>query len=169
MIFVTVGSAEKGMEFERLVEKMDQIAGVISEPVIFQIGSASYVPKNAQFFRYIPYGEMFEYFWKAKVVVGHCGCGTVIQTLEVGTPLIVVPRRAALGEHDRDDHQMILAKRLETHQGVRVVYDIEDLESAVREMLRYPKERMKGLVMSGRASLISEIRSFIEKLAAQAE
>ncbi|RKY56218.1 MAG: beta-1,4-galactosyltransferase, partial [Candidatus Neomarinimicrobiota bacterium] len=36
MIFVTVGSHYKG--FERLVEKMDEIAGKIEEEVIMQIG-----------------------------------------------------------------------------------------------------------------------------------
>ena len=51
MIFVTTGTHSQG--FDRLIQKMDEIAGKINEEVIMQIGSAKYKPKNAKFFNFI--------------------------------------------------------------------------------------------------------------------
>jgi len=40
MIFVTVGTHDQG--FERLVKKMDEIAGQIDEEVVIQVGYTDY-------------------------------------------------------------------------------------------------------------------------------
>jgi beta-1,4-N-acetylglucosaminyltransferase len=47
LIFVTVGSALKGVVFMRLITKMDEIAGKIEEEVVMQIGSVPYEPRHA--------------------------------------------------------------------------------------------------------------------------
>jgi UDP-N-acetylglucosamine transferase subunit ALG13 len=47
MIFVTVGTHYQG--FDRLIRKMDEIAGKIEEDVIMQIGSTQYKPINAKY------------------------------------------------------------------------------------------------------------------------
>ena len=43
-------------------------------------------------------------------IVAHAGMGTILTALEIGKPLLVMPRRAALGEH-RNDHQLATARR----------------------------------------------------------
>ena len=48
MIFATIGTHNIG--FERLVVKMDEIAGRIDEEVVIQIGSTRYTPKHAGYF-----------------------------------------------------------------------------------------------------------------------
>ncbi len=161
MIFVTVGAAEKGIEFDRLVLKMDSMASRLSLPIVMQIGSSSYTPQRADFFSYKKFDEMLGYFHAAKLVVGHCGSGTVLNALAAGVPLIVVPRLQKFGEADTDNHQLHLAKKLEAREGVRVVYDLEMLESTVVDMLSLP--HVKYRPSKTRQTLLSAIRDFVNR------
>jgi UDP-N-acetylglucosamine transferase subunit ALG13 len=160
MIFVTLGSAVKGIEFTRLINKMDEIAGKMDEEVIMQIGTVPYEPKNAKYFRYASYLENLSYFQKASLVVGHGGTGTILNALRFQIPIVVVPRRHHYGEHV-DDHQVELAQRLVGNELIKVVYDIEDLESAVREMLDRGKKVGKGMISPEKETLIKTIKNFV--------
>ncbi len=160
MIFVTLGSAVKGIEFTRLINKMDEIAGKIDKEVIMQIGTVPYEPQNAKYFRYASYQENLSYFQKALLVVGHGGTGTILNALKFQIPIIVVPRRHHYGEHV-DDHQVELAQRLVGNDLIKVVYDIEDLESAVKEMLERRGKVGKGKPYAERDTLIKTIKDFV--------
>ena len=160
MIFVTLGSAVKGIEFTRLINKMDEIAGKIDEEVIMQIGTVPYEPQNAKYFRYASYQENLSYFQRASLVVGHGGTGTILNALRFQVPIIVVPRRHHYGEHV-DDHQVELAQRLVGNELRKVVYDVEDLESAVREMLDRGKKVGKGMICPEKETLIKTIKNFV--------
>lgn len=164
MIYVTVGSAVEGMEFDRLIRKMDEIAPRLDERVVMQIGSSAYQPRHTSFFSYAPFQEMLEYFHKAKMVVGHCGSGTVLNAIRFEIPLIVVPRMVALGEHDLDDHQMVLAKKLEGRNGIKVVYDVEMLEASILETLADPTPFLKEDAGSNRQSLISGLKKIVNEI-----
>jgi UDP-N-acetylglucosamine transferase subunit ALG13 len=74
------------------------------------------------------------YRHNASVVVGHAGAGTILTTLAHGTPLVVMPRRAAHGEH-LDDHQLELAGQLDGRDGVFVAEGPDELESALERGL----------------------------------
>jgi len=162
MIFVTLGSAVKGIEFTRLINKMDEITGKMDEEVIMQIGTVPYEPKNAKYFRYASYQENLSYFQKASLVVGHGGTGTILNALRFQVPIIVVPRRHHYGEHV-DDHQVELAQRLVGNELIKVVYDIEDLESAVTEMLDRGEKVGKGKRYAERDKLIKTIKDFADR------
>jgi UDP-N-acetylglucosamine transferase subunit ALG13 len=60
MIFVTVGNCR--YSFDRLLRKMDEIAGKIDEPVVIQRGHSDYQPQNAEFFGYVPFDRALDYF-----------------------------------------------------------------------------------------------------------
>lgn len=60
MILVTTGLAVKGMEFTRLIKKMDDIAGKIDDEVVMQIGTVPYEP-HASFF---PFTKLAIEHWK---------------------------------------------------------------------------------------------------------
>jgi len=127
VIFVTVG----GMHgFERLVREMDRIAGAIDEPVVMQIGSTDYEPANCDYHRFMPVDEIEKLYAAARVVVCHPGIGTILTALEHRKLLVLVPRMKKYGEHI-DDHQLDIARQMEAH-GLTPVYDIADLESAIR-------------------------------------
>ncbi|MCD4811273.1 hypothetical protein K8R14_01545 [bacterium] len=75
MIFVTVGTSRN----EKLVQYMDELSPGVTEPVIIQIGSGKYRPKNCEFFDFLP--SLDEYFEKANIVVGSGGVGTTFDLL----------------------------------------------------------------------------------------
>lgn len=131
MIFVTVGTHYQG--FERLVKKMDEIAGKIDDEVIMQIGYTKYEPKNAKWFRFLEREEdILELYKKADVIVAHAGAGTLLTALSFGKPIVVVPRLKKFGEHV-DDQQLELAEALESMGKAIAVYDIEKLEEAIKK------------------------------------
>ena len=162
MIFVTIGSAVEGIEFTRLIKKMDEIAGKLDEEVVMQIGAVPYEPQHAKYFRYTSYQENLSYFQKASLVTGHGGTGTILNALRFQVPIVVVPRRHEYGEHV-DDHQVELAQRLVGNELIRVVYDIEELESAIREMLDKRKKMGKGKTYAERDALIKTIKDFVHR------
>lgn len=161
MIFVTVGSADcKGIRFDRLVQEMDRLAGVLERDVLIQHGTVAYDFRHARHVKYVPFDEARRQFGEAELVVGHCGAGTVLNALTFGKPLVVVPRRLEAGELDSDDHQMQLASMLEGRPGVRVVYDVEDLEEAVRSLL--DESTPPPEPSPERVRMLDAIRGFIE-------
>jgi UDP-N-acetylglucosamine transferase subunit ALG13 len=118
--------------FERLVRKMDEIAGEIDEEVIIQIGHTKYKPANAKYFDFTTSEEIKELCRKARVVVTH-GAMSIIDALEQGTPVVAVPRLQKYGEVI-DDHQLYLVQELEKAGKVTAVYDVEELEEALEKV-----------------------------------
>jgi UDP-N-acetylglucosamine transferase subunit ALG13 len=161
MIFVTVGTAGQGMEFPRLVHEMDRVAGVLGQDVLIQLGTYEYRPQHARAVRFLSFAEALRMFREADLVVAHCGAGTVLNALSCGKPTVVVPRRVEAREHDRDDHQMQLAAKLAGMEGVRVVYDVRELEGAIRSLLASGVRPHLG---EGRCQLIEAVRRFLDGL-----
>lgn len=110
MIFVTVGTRTEG--FDRLVTWMDDVAGEIDDEVRMQIGHSATTPDNAKWFRFADdVDDIVALTRDADLVVGHGGAGTILTSLDAGTPIVCVPRRE---RHDEnyDDHQLELTRRL---------------------------------------------------------
>jgi beta-1,4-N-acetylglucosaminyltransferase len=132
MIFVTVGLHYQG--FDRLIMKMDALAGMIDEEVVMQIGSTKYKPENAKYFDFVDNDEdILRLFKEARIIISHAGAGTLLNALNFRKPIIVVPRQKVFGEHV-DDQQLELTKVLSEDGRVIPVYDIEDLEPALRNI-----------------------------------
>ena len=148
-------------EFTRLIKKMDEVAGRLDDEVVMQIGSVPYEPQHAKCFSHTSYQESLPYFQKASLVIGHGGAGTILNALKFQVPIVVVPRSRRYGEHF-DDHQMELAQRLVGNELIKVVYDIEELESAVREMLERGKKVGKGKTYPEREALIKTIKDSVD-------
>ena len=74
MIFLAVST----FGFERLVKKMDEIAGSIDEEVIMQIGRTEYIPQNAKYFNFTTEEEFKVLCQKARVALVHGGVGTIM-------------------------------------------------------------------------------------------
>lgn len=159
MIFVTVGTAAKGIDFTRLIAEMDRLAGVLGLDMLIQRGPADYEPKHARHVRFVKFDEAMRLFREAELVVGHCGAGTVINGLRFGKPMIVVPRRIDAGELDKDDHQVQLAREMEGMEGVRVVYDIDKLEETLRAFLAGPRTGARP--SQEKARLVAAINEFL--------
>lgn len=128
MIFVTVGLHYQG--FDRLIRKMDEIAGKIDEEVIMQIGSTKYKPKNAKYFESIDDNGITDLYNTARIIVAQAGSGTLFDLIRLKRSFIVVPRLKKFNEHI-DDQQIELADALSESYNVVSIYDIEDLEKAI--------------------------------------
>ena len=157
MIFVTTGTHSQG--FDRLIQKMDEIAGKINEEVIMQIGSAKYKPKNAKFFNFInDFEKIKELNKKARVVVCHGGAGTIITALEEDKPVIAVPRLKKFNEHI-NDHQLELVNALSDCGRIFAVYDIELLEKALNSPFVVSHKKFKR-----DTRIIANIKNYLDRM-----
>jgi UDP-N-acetylglucosamine transferase subunit ALG13 len=124
MILVTVGTQ---MPFDRLVRTVDEWAGSHPGAEVFaQVGQSKYRPRHVRWVAELDPPEFFEKIETASAVIAHAGMGTILKAWELGKPIVVMPRRAALGEH-RNDHQMATARRLQTQGRITVAFDEAEL------------------------------------------
>lgn len=131
MIFVTVGTHEQS--FNRLIKKVDELIAekVINESVYMQIGFSEYVPKNAEYSRFLEYDQMQKYIDGARIIITHGGPASFINVLAKGKKPIVVPRLSEFQEHI-NDHQMIFAKELiKREYDIVLIENIQELESGI--------------------------------------
>lgn len=130
MIFVTVGTQAP---FDRMIRVVDAWAkDHPEERVIAQIGESSYVPQHCKAVEMLSPQACRDLMKQAHVIVAHAGMGTILLALELGKPVIIMPRRAALGEQ-RNDHQLATAEQLSSLQLVKVAQDDESLLTCLTE------------------------------------
>lgn len=132
MILITCGTHEQ--QFNRLLRKVDELfqSKKIKGKVIAQIGYSTYVPKNIEYFRFVNFDRMEKLFDSANLVITHGGIGSIFLALRKGKKVIAVPRMKNFGEHS-DDHQIQIVRELEKQKMIIAVYDIEDLEEAIKK------------------------------------
>jgi UDP-N-acetylglucosamine transferase subunit ALG13 len=156
VIFVTVGTQ---LAFPRLLDAMEAWAGGAGERVAAQAG-----PDAGQGARW-PHLEVAGHlspeafdalFGQARVVVAHAGIGTILSARRHARPLVILPRRAALGEH-RNDHQMATARAVANLPGVHVAWEAGEIAALLA----------RDLAPAGageapeRAALIARLRGFL--------
>lgn len=154
MIFARVGTHTA--PFDRLIHWMDNIASRIEEPVVAQIGAATFLPRHCQHFRFCESQEMHQWILQARVVVTHGGA-SIREIVEAKCPAIVAPRLKRFGEHS-DDHQLELSQVLARRGVVTLVMDEAELEKALRD-----PDLPLGQLQSPE-SLIRAVRESIERL-----
>ena len=132
MIFVTVGHQ---MPFDRLIRAVDAWAETQRrEDVFAQIGTTDYEPGHLTWAPTIPPEEFRSRVSEADAVVSHAGMGTILTSLELGTPILVMPRQGKLLE-TRNDHQVATAERLKATGRVHVAMDEEELRVALEGLV----------------------------------
>jgi UDP-N-acetylglucosamine transferase subunit ALG13 len=156
VIFVTVGTQ---LPFDRLISAVDEWAGAAAGRNVFaQIGPARFEPRHIEHARFISPQTYSERMRAATAVVAHAGMGTILSALELGKPLLIVPRRAELGEH-RNDHQLATAHRLADLGRVNVAFDETGLPEKLDELCRLmPQPRISR---SASDDLVAGLRAFI--------
>lgn len=109
--FVAVGTDRR--EYRRLLDVVEQAIedGVLPGPVRAQVGPTTWEGPGVTARAYMTTEELDAEVRSAQLVVCHGGAGIISSALSAGRTPIVVPRRAALGEHI-DDHQYQLTRKL---------------------------------------------------------
>jgi UDP-N-acetylglucosamine transferase subunit ALG13 len=131
VIFVTVGTQ---LPFDRLITAVDEWAGGGGAREVFaQIGPTDYVPRHIGFAPFISPAECAQRMREADAIVAHAGMGTILTALQLGKPLLVMPRRASLGEH-RNEHQSATARRFEELGSVAIAADAQELSARLDDL-----------------------------------
>lgn len=159
MIFATVGTQ---LPFDRLLLALDTWAGQHPKvPVLAQTGRTTARYAHLTAVPQMDQARFADSVAKARVIVAHAGMGTILTALELGKPLILMPRRADQGEH-RNDHQRDTAAEMARLSTVTVVEDSAALCSALSRALDQasaPTPTGDGGIAS--ASLLEALRGFI--------
>lgn len=157
MIFVTVGGH---MPFDRMVRAVDEWAAASGRggEVFMQIAGGEYEPRACGWVRLMSPPEFRERVEGATALVAHAGMGSILTALELGKPILVMPRLGRLREM-RNDHQVATARALQERGKVHVAMDETELPAKL--------EAIGGLRASARISpwasdeLLASIRRFI--------
>lgn len=131
MIFLTVGTQ---LPFDRMVGAVDAWAGQSGAEVVAQVGPTKRVFPHLEQFAFLEPMAFDGFFEEARVVIAHAGMGSIIGALSHGKPLVIVPRRAQLGEH-RNDHQLATAKRFAETPGLHVAWSENDVPTILASLL----------------------------------
>lgn len=135
MILVATGMHFRG--FDRLVKGVDELvgAGLVTDEVFLQTGYASYVPVHCDHKKIVPFEELEALLQTCRVLITHGGAGLIADGLELGKPVISVPRRKQYNECV-NDHQLDLTGVLEDEGRLIVVHDVRDLPGAIERASR---------------------------------
>ena len=123
LIFVTVGTQ---LSFDRLVGEVDLWAGRSGTEVIAQVGPSERTFSNINTVPFLKPDETQSLFKQSECIVSHAGMGTVLSSLAIQKPLVVMPRDASLREH-RNDHQFATARCLAKRSLANVAWDVNEL------------------------------------------
>ena len=154
MIFVTVGSQK--FPFNRLIEKVDQMAGegVIREEVLIQTGTSDYIPRHCRHRDFYDREEFKTMIDTCTVLITHGGVGTGIDAVKRGKKVVAVPRLARYGEHV-DNHQLQLLEQFHRMNRIEGCRDVEKLPGALRKAkirtyAPYPSNTQRFVASVGR-------------------
>lgn len=132
MIFATVGTQ---LPFDRLLQALDDWAG--RNPhlrVEAQTGVSRGAFGHLDCAPFLAPAAFRRAMARARVIVGHAGMGTILTAAELGKPVIIMPRKAALGEH-RNDHQAATAAEMARLPNVTVAEDGCAVSAALDRLL----------------------------------
>lgn len=157
MIFVTVGAQ---MPFDRLVKTIDQWVGENHRNDFFaQIGPSEYVPENMQWVNFLEPEEFKCKYESAELIVAHAGTGSIITALQLGKPILIMPRLAKLNE-TRNDHQNATSKQFGKFDSVEVAWDEKEL---IFKLVGVDKFRDFQKIQSyASGEIVNTIREFIK-------
>lgn len=157
MIFATVGTQ---VPFDRMIRAVDAWAVKCGRDDVFaQVGPSAYKPARLRVVEFMEPSEFRNRVEQARVVVAHAGMGSIITALELGKPILVMPRRADLHEH-RNDHQLATAKHFLAQGRISVAFDENEMFQKLEQLDRISTADR----VSSQASpqLIAALRNFID-------
>lgn len=156
MIFVTVGAQ---MPFDRLVTWVDDWATLHGrDDFTGQIGPSDLSPRAIRVIPFMDPPAFRRQMQQADAVVAHAGMGTILTALELGKPILVVPRLGDRGE-TRNDHQVATARRLADDDLVLAAYDETEFAEQMKRLAERSSEQRIGKTAS--AALLARLREFV--------
>ena len=130
-----------------------------------QVGPSSFAPRHLEWQAFVAADECRRRVAEADLVVAHAGMGSIITALELGRPIVVMPRRAELGEH-RNDHQLATVRHLATSSRLAVADDEASLATHLQAHLQSLSAGVAQSARVGRHAsprLLSCLRTFLDR------
>jgi UDP-N-acetylglucosamine transferase subunit ALG13 len=157
MIFATVGTQ---LPFDRLLHALDDWAALHPEVLVkAQTGHTDAKFTHMDCAESLGQTDFATAFETASVIVAHAGMGSILSASELGKPILLMPRRAAFGEH-RNDHQIDTAAEMAALPNVTVVQDGKDFAAALDLILAKPHSADAGSAFAS-PELIDNLKHFI--------
>ena len=163
MIFLAVGTQ---LPFDRLTRAMDAwCEGNSGRAEVFgqigRVGPDNYRPRHFEWAETISPEDFRDKAQGAEVIVSHAGMGAIITAMTFRKPIVILPRRANLGEH-RNEHQMATTKKFCDRSGIFAIQDEQALPDTLDRLLEQGFEAADMDVSSFAAEeLIDRLRRFI--------
>jgi UDP-N-acetylglucosamine transferase subunit ALG13 len=155
VIFVTVGSM---VPFDRLIQMMDGWSRAHPETKVHaQLGKGEYLPQAMSWVRRVSPAEFEGCVENSQLIVSHAGMGTVITAMQIGRPLVLVPRMAAKGEHTTD-HQLDTVKWLNGKPGIKIAETGEALAAAIEQLLQPGVDNLDRIESAAPKSFLDRVR-----------
>ena len=157
MIFVTVGGQKP---FPRLIDSVDAWAAekkLPADEVFAQIGKSPTKPGYIESVESLTPAAYMDRVEQSTMILAHAGMGTILTAVDLGKPILVMPRRADQGEH-RNDHQLATARQLQDVLGLCVAWDEDELRDWLERLDEVSPSKSDG---SSHAQLISFVRDFL--------
>lgn len=161
MIFLSVGTQQP---FDRLARAVDDWAAHNAEPVFGQLGALgadSYRPQHYEWCEFLSAADYARRLDAAAVLVAHVGMGSIISALRLGRPLVMLARRASLGEH-RNEHQLATAARFEGRAGLYFAAEAAEVGAHIDTALAAGAGQTPPLAPFAEPQLIDALRAFIQ-------
>lgn len=133
MILLAVGTQFAFDRLVRLVDEWAQRAG--RTDIIAQVGPSRYNAKALKTFDFLDAVAFSRLQREAKFHIAHAGMGSILGALELGKPILILPRDPALAEH-RNGHQLATARHVAAWPGVHVAWEEAQLRAKLDQIER---------------------------------
>lgn len=131
MIFVTVGTQ---LPFDRLLKGVEGWASKQPDQrIVAQTGRTNEKYSRMECFISVSPSQYDQYVQQSQLIIAHAGIGSLFTAMRYRKPIVIVPRKAELGEH-RNDHQIATAERFSKHKGIYVAEDETCLDHVLGEV-----------------------------------
>lgn len=157
MIFATIGSM---FPFDRMIRALDAYAATAGEDILAQIGDGGYEPRHMRWVRRLDQDAFAETAARAALIVAHAGMGSVITAGRLGTPIVLLPRLQARGEHNTD-HQVATANWLRGRPGIFVAEDEARLAACIAEARAAAGTGLARMPATAPADFIARIHAYL--------
>lgn len=129
-LFVPLGTQK--FPFGRLITALNELVdkGVYAPEEIVMQSTMYPVEPKFKHVGLIPADEFKHYMQEAEVVITHSGVNSIISCMQLGKPLVVIPRLHEYGEHV-DNHQVEIANLMSKKYDVLTLMDMKDLEDSI--------------------------------------
>lgn len=128
MIFAIAGTQ---LPFPRLMNALDEMAVRVGRQITAQTADPGFRPTTIRAVDFLRGPAFDAEMARSRLIIAHAGIGAIMAAANLSKPIIIMPRRADLGEH-RNDHQIATARRFAGVPGITVVETAEELESAIQ-------------------------------------